>query len=85
MLKIKGAISQSNDWLTLLVPSLAVTVTACGVLLTEAVIVPEISPVLLLMLRPAGKPEALYVIVGEPEPALEAFTNNETTSPGTLI
>ena len=54
-----GATVQLKVSLALAVPSEAVTVTVSGVLLTVAVIVPEISPVVLLMLKPDGRPVAL--------------------------
>ena len=42
----------------------AVTVTVCGLLLTAPLpTVPEITPVLELMLKPLGRPVALYVRV----------------------
>ncbi len=51
---------QAKVWLLLDVPSLAVTVTSYGVPLAAPLAsVPEISPVLLLMLKPPGKPLAL--------------------------
>ena len=47
------------DSVALPVASEAVTVTESGVLLTVAVIVPEMTPVVMLMLSPPGKPLAL--------------------------
>ncbi len=73
---------QANVWLLLDVLSLAVAATSYGVLLASPLAsVPEISPVLLLMLKPLGKPLALYVIV---PPGEVALTCTDTVSPVAL-
>ncbi len=51
---------QVNDWLALEVPSLAVTVTAYGLFVSAVPLrLPLMSPLLLLILSPGGRPVAL--------------------------
>ena len=78
-----AATDQANVSFTLALPSPTVSVTLSGVPLTALVeIVPAINPVLALMLRPDGSPDALYVSV--PLVASLPATASDTESPPTL-
>jgi hypothetical protein len=72
---------QVNDWLVLSWPSDTVMVT--GELAGAALTVPLITPVAALMVRPLGKPVAVYVSVS-PSSSL-ATMGSETTEPVAVV
>ena len=78
-----GLTFQVNVWLLAAVPLLAATVIVYGpAAASPAARIPEIRPVVLLMLRPVGRPPPLYVSVPL---AVVAAIWRDTASPSVAV